>query len=59
MSRKAAAKNSSRPRHSRLGREIVQGLKLVERHVKGEIELPVPQAYSVKTRSPGEPSTRK
>lgn len=40
MSRKAAAKKGSRPHHSRLGREIINGLKLVEKHVQGKIQLP-------------------
>ena len=41
MSRKAAASKAARPKHSKLGRQVLEGLKLVERHVKGEIELPV------------------
>jgi putative transcriptional regulator len=40
MTRKAANK-ASRPKHSKLGRQVIEGLKLVEKHVKGEIELPV------------------
>ena len=41
MSRKAAANKASRPKHSKLGREIIEGLKLVEKHVRDEIEIPV------------------
>ena len=41
MSRNAAAKKAARAKHSKLGREIIEGLKLVEKHVRGEIELPV------------------
>ncbi len=40
MSRKAAASKAARPKHSELGRQVLEGLKLVEKHVKGEIELP-------------------
>jgi putative transcriptional regulator len=32
---------TSRPEHSKVGREIIQGLKLVEKQVRGEVELPV------------------
>ena len=38
---RTTAKKLRRPKNSKLGREIIGGLKLVERHVKGEIELPV------------------
>jgi putative transcriptional regulator len=41
MNRKAAPGKPSRPKHSKLGRQIIEGLKLVEKHVKGEVELPV------------------
>ena len=41
MKRKARAKKASPPKYSKLGREIIEGLALVEKHVKGEIELPV------------------
>ena len=41
MSKKTAVKKASGPRHSKVGREIIKGLKLVEKHVKGEIDLPV------------------
>ena len=41
MKRKAPAKKASPPKYSTLGREIIEGLALVEKHVKGEIELPV------------------
>jgi putative transcriptional regulator len=41
MSRQAAANKASRPKRSKLGRDIIEELKLVEKHVKGEIELPV------------------
>lgn len=41
MSRKAPVNKASRAKHSRLGRQIIEGLKLVEKHVKGEIQLPV------------------
>ena len=41
MSRKAAANNVPQPKHSKLGRQVIEGLKLVEEHIKGEIELPV------------------
>ena len=41
MKRKAPAKKTSPPKYSKLGREIIEGLALVEKHVKGEIELPV------------------
>ncbi len=41
MSSKVATKKAFRAKHSRLGREIIEGLKLVEKHVRGEIELPV------------------
>lgn len=41
MSRKVAAKKAPRTKRSKLGREIIEGLKLVEKHVKGEAELPV------------------
>lgn len=41
MNRKAPANKASRPRHSKLGRQIIEGLKLVEKHVQGEIDLPV------------------
>jgi len=34
-------KKRSTPVHSTVGREIIQGLKLVEKHVRGEIKLPV------------------
>jgi putative transcriptional regulator len=40
VSRKAAASKAARPKHSELGRQVLEGLKLVEKHVKGEIELP-------------------
>jgi putative transcriptional regulator len=41
MNSKVVPKRVRRPKHSRLGREIIEGLRLVRRHVKGEIELPV------------------
>ena len=41
MSRKAAEKKTSRPKPSKLGRQIVEGLKLVEKHLEGAIKLPV------------------
>ncbi len=41
MSKKAPANKASRPKHSRLGRRIIEGLELVEKHVKGQIKLPV------------------
>lgn len=41
MSKKAPANKTSRRKHSKLGRQIIEGLKLMESHVKGEIELPV------------------
>ena len=40
MSKKAPANKASRPKHSKLGRQIIEGLKLVEKHVKGEVKLP-------------------
>ena len=40
MRRRPATTKASRPRHSKLGRQIIEGLKIVERHIKGEIELP-------------------
>ncbi len=39
MSRKVS--KPSRPKHSKLGREIIRGLKLVEKQVRGEANLPV------------------
>src|SRR2546425_1125043 len=52
--KKAILRKASRPRSSKLGREIIAGLNLVEKHVKGEIELPVryvevPDFVDVKT----------
>jgi len=41
MTRKTARMKVPRPRRSKLGREIIEGLRLVEKHLKGEIELPV------------------
>ncbi len=40
MKRKTA-RETSRLKNSKLGREIIEGLKLVEKHVRGEIRLPV------------------
>ena len=41
MSINATAKRGPRRKHSKVGRQIIEGLKLVEKQVRGEIELPV------------------
>jgi len=41
MTRKPATRNTTRPKHSRLGRQLIEGMKLAERHIRGEINLPV------------------
>ena len=41
MSKKTALKKGPRRKHSGLGRQIIESLKLVEKHVRGEIQLPV------------------
>ncbi len=41
MKKKVQGTTVSRPKHTKLGRQIIAGLTLVEKHVRGEIELPV------------------
>lgn len=53
MTRKPATKKASRPKDSRLGRQLIGGMKLAERHIRGEIDLParyveVPESVDVK-----------
>ncbi len=53
MTRKPAIKKAARPKHSRLGRQLIEGMKLAERHIRGEIDLPVryvevPESVNVK-----------
>jgi putative transcriptional regulator len=41
MSAKRAASKKTVPKYSKVGRDIIDGLKLVERHVRGKAVLPV------------------
>mgnify|MGYP001045510009 CR=1 FL=1 len=41
MSGRTSANKAPRPKRSKLGRQIIEGLRLVGKHVKREIELPV------------------
>jgi len=53
VTRKPATKKATQPKHSRLGRQLIEGMKLAERHIRGEIHLPVryvevPESVDVK-----------
>jgi len=41
MRKRTPAKKAIPSKHSRLGGQIIEGLKLVEKHTKGQVRLPV------------------